>query len=498
MKSVGNLRTGLRTLKNSLRFKSKIITLDSMNKNIKTMEYAVRGPLLVRATELEKELIAGEKKPFTKVIKANLGDAHAMGQKPITFYRQVLALVSYPELMKNKQFPPDVVARAEELLSVCRGKSVGAYSDSFGIELIRKHVAEFITERDGFKCNWTDILISAGASDGIKSVLKLLNERIGGKPPGVMIPIPQYPLYSATLAEFDMYLIGYYLNEDANWGLDIKELNRSLMEAKQSCHPRALVIINPGNPTGQVLTKANIEEIIKFAHENKLVLLADEVYQANVYAKGSQFHSFKKVIMEMGEPYSEMELASFMSCSKGYMGECGLRGAYSELVNFDSDVMANFSKCISAMLCPTVLGQCLLDCVVKPPKQGDPSYELYNEEKIHVLSSLKSKAKMVQEFFNSVDGFSCNEVQGAMYAFPKIDVPEKAKEEARRKNIPPDVFYAFQLLENTGICVIPGSGFKQIPGTYHIRTTILPPVEQLSEMLETFKKFHQYFLKEYK
>lgn len=476
---------------------SKFVTPNNMNQNIKIMEYAVRGPLLVRASEIEKELASGEKKSFSKVIKANLGDCHAMGQTPITFYRQVLSLVSYPQLLRDQHFPPDTITRAKELLSVCRGGSVGAYSESFGIERIRKNVAEFISKRDGYESDWNNIILSAGASESIKNILKLINEKVKGKAPGVMIPIPQYPLYSATLAEFGMELIGYYLNEDSNWSLETQELDRSLKEAKSKCHPRAIVVINPGNPTGQVLTKSNIEKIIKFAYENELVLLADEVYQWNIYAEGSEFHSFKKVIKEMGKPYSEMELASFMSCSKGFMGECGLRGAYCEMVNFDKDVLTYFSKCISAMLCPTVLGQCLLDCVVKPPVEGEPSYELYSKEKGNILRDLKTKSKMVFEFLNSVEGISCNQVQGAMYAFPKIEMPEGVQKKAKSKNIAADVLFAFELLENTGICVIPGSGFKQAPGTYHVRTTILPPTDQLQGMLNAFKEFHRSFVKKY-
>lgn len=134
------------------------------------------------------------------------------------------------------------------------------------------------------------------------------------------VPTPQYPLYSATIAEFGMQQVGYYLNEETNWGLDIPELERALEESKQNCYPRAIVVINPGNPTGQVLTRDNIQNIIKFAHENHLFIFADEVYQDNVYEKESTFHSFKKVLFQMGEPYKSMELASFMSCSKGYMG----------------------------------------------------------------------------------------------------------------------------------------------------------------------------------
>lgn len=160
-------------------------------------------------------------------------------------------------------------------------------------------------------------MLSAGASGSIKAVLALLRCEIDGKRPGVMVPIPQYPLYSATIAEFDMEQIGYYLDESKNWGLNISELQRSIDEAKKVSAPRAIVIINPGNPTGQVLSRENIEEIIKFAHKENLFIFADEVYQDNIYAAGSKFYSFKKVLHDMGEPYSKMDMASFMSCSKG-------------------------------------------------------------------------------------------------------------------------------------------------------------------------------------
>lgn len=132
-----------------------------------------------------------------------------------------------------------------------------------------------------------------------------------------MIPIPQYPLYSAILSEYGLSQIGYYLNEENKWSLDISELERSYSEAEKNCNPRVLVVINPGNPTGQVLSHENIQDIVKFAHKRRLFLLADEVYQTNVYGENSKFHSFKKVINEMGDPYSHMELASFMSISKG-------------------------------------------------------------------------------------------------------------------------------------------------------------------------------------
>jgi len=478
------------------------LKLENMNPCIKNMQYAVRGPLVIRATEIEKELLAGVKKPFDSVIKANIGDAHAMGNKPITFIRQVLALVTYPALLTSPEFPEDAKARAREILSGCKGSSVGSYSDSPGVEVIRRHVASYIEQRDGFPARWQDVMLCAGASEGIRACLKLMTEpgvagAEGGKP-GVMIPIPQYPLYSASLAEYNMEQVGYYLDESRNWALDVAELERAYSEASASCNIKAIVVINPGNPTGQVLTRDNVSQIIKFAAEKKLFVFADEVYQHNVYAEGSAFHSFKKVMHEMGEPYSKLEVASFMTCSKGYMGECGIRGGYAEVINMDPDVFAMLQKSISAKLCPTVVGQACMDAVVNPPRPGEPSYESWLGEKEGALASLAERAKIVADTLNSIEGFKCNTVQGAMYAFPQISLPQKAIAAAAEAGQAPDVFYAFNLLESTGICIIPGSGFGQQPGTFHFRTTILPQKEMLGAMLARLRDFHINFLQQYK
>nr|BBA45754.1 alanine aminotransferase [Pachyrhynchus infernalis] len=473
------------------------LSMDTLNPNVKLIEYAVRGPLVIRAGEIEKELEQDVKKPFAEVIRANNGDGQAMGQGYITFIRQVLALVTYPPLFEDPSFPDDAKERARSILKACRGSSVGSYTDSPGIEMIRRQVADYIETRDGIPADWQNVIIGAGATDAIRKFLKLLICNVDNKESGCMIPIPEFPLYSATLAEFGIHRIGYYLDESRNWGLDIAELQRAITEARKVCHPRALVIINPGNPTGQVLTRENIEEIIRFAYKEKLFLLADEVYQNNVYAPGSKFYSFKKVLTEMGEPYCHMELASFMSCSKGYMGECGLCGGYAEVINMGPEVKAMYMKSISAMVCPNVIGQACLYTIANPPQKGEPSYKSFMKEKNDVLNSLKLRAKMVADTFNSMEGFSCNIVQGAMYAFPRITLPEKAIEAAKKEGKQPDVFYTFELLENTGICVIPGSGFGQQPGTYHFRTTILPQPEKLKSMLKKFAEFHAQFIKKY-
>ncbi|XP_064594232.1 alanine aminotransferase 1 [Zonotrichia leucophrys gambelii] len=470
-----------------------VLTPESMNPAIRRVEYAVRGPIVIRAMEIEQELRKGVPKPFTEVIKANIGDAHAMGQQPITFLRQVTALCVCPELMKDESVPSDAKERAQRLLDACGGRSVGSYSASPGVQMVRESVARYIERRDGgIPAKADDIFLSTGASDAIVNMLKLLVCGSGASRTGVLIPIPQYPLYSAALAELEAAQVNYYLAEERCWALDVAELRRALSEGRRRCNPRALCIINPGNPTGQVQSRECMEQVIKFAYEEKLFLLADEVYQDNIYAQGSAFHSFKKVLMELGPPYSEsVELASFHSTSKGFMGECGLRGGYMEVVNLHPEVKAELTKLVSVRLCPPVPGQMILDAIVDPPKPGEPSYERFQAEREAVLSALAEKARLTEEIFNRTPGIHCNPVQGAMYSFPRIDLPPRAVAAAKEKKQSPDMFFCMRLLEETGICVVP----KRC--TYHFRMTILPPTEKLKILLENLSSFYTKFVQEF-
>ncbi|NXX82812.1 ALAT2 aminotransferase, partial [Urocolius indicus] len=374
----------------------------------------------------------GVPKPFTEVIRANIGDAHAMGQKPITFLRQVTALCLCPELLASDAFPDDAKSRARRLLAACGGQSAGAYSASPGIELVRGDVARFLQRRDGIASDPQNIFLATGASDAIVTILKLLVTGSGPSRTGVLIPIPQYPLYSAAIAELGAVQLGYYLDEERCWALALSELQRALAEGRRHCCPRVLCIINPGNPTGQVQSRQCIEDVIKFAFEERLFLMADEVYQDNVYAEGSAFHSFRKVLTEMGPPYTDsVELASFHSISKGFTGECGFRGGFVEVLNMDPEVRQELAKLVSVRLCPPVPGQILLGAAMDPPQPGEPSHAQYIQEKQAVLSALALKARLTQEIFNQTPGISCNPVQGAMYAFPRIQLPPRAQAAAK-------------------------------------------------------------------
>jgi aspartate/methionine/tyrosine aminotransferase len=295
-----------------------------------------------------------------------------------------------------------------------------------------------------------------------------------------MIPIPQYPLYSATITLYDAHQVGYYLDEAKDWKLNHDMLEDALAKAKSmSIRVKAICVINPGNPTGAVLDQANIRMIIRFAQEHRLAILADEVYQENIYLPGDRFISFAKEMHELDE--TTVPLFSFHSCSKGFLGECGHRGGYFEYRNIPEDVAAQLLKLQSISLCSNLPGQVATYAMVRPPKKGSPSYETYEAERTGILNELKQRAILLADGLNKIEGIQCNTVAGAMYAFPKITLPPGKS----------DGEYAMALLEQTGICVVPGSGFGQLPGTAHFRTTILPPTGKIKDVVDRLGNFHR-------
>lgn len=313
-----------------------------------------------------------------------------------------------------------------------------------------------------------------------------------------MIPIPQYPLYSATLAVLDATPVPYYLDEHKNWGTDPESIKAAYDKAKaEGVDVRCIVIINPGNPTGASLPEEDVHAVIDFAAKENLVIMADEVYQTNVFV--GTFHSFKGVLRQMQKDnpgkYDGVELASLHSISKGMVGECGHRGGYFELVGIDPEVEANIYKFVSIMLCAPVIGQCLVELMVNPPQPGDPSYEQYKQEYDGIFNGLKARATALHEAFDQMEGVDCAEPQGAMYLFPTIDLPAKAIEAAKAEGRSPDEFYSLKLLEATGVCVVPGEGFGQREGSQHFRTTFLAPG---TEWVDRIVTFHNDFIAKYK
>ena len=231
---------------------------------------------------------------------------------------------------------------------------------------------------------------------------------------GILVPIPQYPLYTATLSVLDARCVPYYLEESKHWGTNLEAIKESYEKAiSEGTDVKAIVIINPGNPTGASLPAADIKSVLEFAAEKSLVVIADEVYQTNVFI--GEFISFKKALRDLQKEkpgkYDLLELASLHSVSKGMVGECGHRGGYFELVNFDPEVAAQIYKFISIQLCPPVLGQCFVELMVNPPKEGEPSFELYNKEYHGIFNGLRERAYALYDAFKQMEGVEIQEPQ---------------------------------------------------------------------------------------
>lgn len=403
------------------------LNINNINPHVRTAKYAVRGELAVRSEEYRSKLKNHQPPtpPFDKVISANIGNPQQLDQKPITFFRQVLSLIEHPPLLENEEalikyfgYKQDVIDRARWLLDEVH--SVGAYSQSQGAPGIRESVAKFIDRRDGYASDAGSIFLSAGASSGVNT---LMNVICAQPETGILVPIPQYPLYTATLSVLNARCVPYYLEESRQWGTNLETIKESYKKAKEEgTDVRAIVVINPGNPTGASLPPEDVRGVLEFAAEENLVVLADEVYQTNIFI--GKFTSFKKGLRDLQKEnpgkFDHVELASLNSISKGMVGECGHRGGYFELVGFDKEVAEQIYKFVSIMLCAPVVGQCLVEMMVNPPKEGDPSYPLYRQEYDSIKDGLRTRATALHHAFKQMEGVECQDPQVSPAPFPSL------------------------------------------------------------------------------
>ncbi len=466
-----------------------------INKNVIDMEYAVRGPIPQRAAQLKQQ--------GRKIIPCNIGNPQALGQKPITYYRSVLSLLEDPGKISRERtlksaalqgidLVSDFALETSELFLSKMGTGMGAYTDSKGPLFIRESVADFINKRDGFTDQGSDlqsnpdyIFLTDGASEGAKAVLELL---IADENDGVMIPTPQYPLYSATIRRCGGKQINYYPDEERGWLIERSTLEDAYDKAvKIGINVKVLVVINPANPTGAILDSKSISDIINFAMAHELSIIADEVYQDNLY--GKEFTSFARAVGK-----KDISLFSLHSVSKGFYGECGHRGGYLEVRNpphvpeppggLFVDLLF---KIASVNLCSNTIGQALVYLMVNPPAKGSDAFQDYQDEKQTILDELFNKATIIRNTFKKMDGMECFGEIGALYLFPRLNKLPVGTD---------DFDYCMALLEETGLCVVNGAGFGQKPGTNHLRVAFLPPRKVLENVLSEWIKFHnQYVIK---
>eukprot|EP01057_Protomagalhaensia_wolfi_P005673 Protomagalhaensia_wolfi_Nauph_80__5672@NODE_664_length_2152_cov_160_311879_g494_i0_p1_GENE_NODE_664_length_2152_cov_160_311879_g494_i0NODE_664_length_2152_cov_160_311879_g494_i0_p1_ORF_typecomplete_len517_score100_48Aminotran_1_2/PF00155_21/1_3e61DegT_DnrJ_EryC1/PF01041_17/0_00014_NODE_664_length_2152_cov_160_311879_g494_i05472097 len=469
------------------------LSLSAYPDKIIKVDYAVRGAVAIRADAIASGCLSD--KPFDKILQCNIGNPQAVGLKPLTYVRETLALMSCPSLLEKSDeelevhFKRDNIKRAR--LYADSMQSVGAYTHSQGNIELRRSCATFFERRDGIRPSECRIFLCNGASEGITTLLTCC---VAGRGEGVMLPLPQYPLYAATMTRLDGTTVFYDLDESKGWSFDDSTLQRAYTKAvADGIDVRVLVVINPGNPCPTFLEREQIKSILKFAEERHILVMADEVYQENLYTE-KKFTSFRSVLLEEG---FKTQLASVHSASKGFYGECGMRGGVCLLDNVDDDAFAVIYKMRSVDLCSNTFGQIAMATIVSPPQPGDESYDLYLQEKTSILLEMGQKAKIVCDFMNSLEGVSCVPISAGMYVFPSMTFSKKAEKDAESKGLSVELMYCLELLEATGIATTPGEGFGQQEGTHHVRVTILPALEDLKKALALYKDFHDAFMKRY-
>ncbi|XP_014811589.1 PREDICTED: alanine aminotransferase 1-like [Calidris pugnax] len=218
--------------------------------------------------------------------------------------------------------------------------------------------------------------------------------------------------------------------------------------------------------------------------------------QERAFLPERPFLSFKRVLWEMGAPFSStVQLISFYSLSKSVAGESGFRAGFLELVNVEEDVVLPFQLAQSIPR-PCVLGRVLLDLLMDPLEEGDPVQKAL-EERQGLLQDLAHNARLVQEVLGRAPGIHCPPLQGGARAFPRIQLPPRAQRQARELGLEPDVFFCQKLQEATGMVVAPGSEFGQMEGTHHLVLSLLPPAATLEQILLTLTQFYTTFLHQF-
>ncbi|MFA6029366.1 MAG: aminotransferase class I/II-fold pyridoxal phosphate-dependent enzyme [Elusimicrobiota bacterium] len=324
-----------------------------------------------------------------------------------------------------------------------------SYSPSSGIPSAVEAVREE-AGRNGIK-NILDVFITSGGSEAIEVCLTALVDR--GE--NVLIPYPGYPLYEAVLAKLEAKAVPYLLDEANGWQPDLEDMRRRI-DAKT----RAIVLINPNNPTGAVYTEKTLRGILALAREKDLLVFADEIYDKLILDD--------KKHISIASLDSEAPVVTFNGLSKGYLAP-GWRigwGVISGEAARLKDYVAAVNKLLRARLCANHPMQ----HAIAPALKGR------QEHLRPALEKLRRRRDLTCQMLNA-EGISCVRPEAAFYAFPKIDIAG------------PDEEFVKDLVKATGVVTVHGSGFGEKPGTRHLRVVYLPPEETLRKAYASMLQF---------
>jgi len=343
--------------------------------------------------------------------------------------------------------PPHLIAAVEQAMRDGHNN----YGPSAGIPVAREAVATEYT-RNGFPIAADRVFITAGTSEGIELALGAVVDA-GGE---VLVPMPTYPLYTAVLAKLDAKAKYYRLEPSQGWMPDLDHLERLVTPST-----RALVIIDPNNPTGAVYSTETRRALLNFADRHGLLILADEVY-GDLGFDGPV------------EPYGKLDpdapIISFSSLSKAYLAPGWRTGwmACSSSPRLD-DVVAAVRKLADGRLCSTVPMQYAIAGALSGDRSHQPEFR----------RALKARADLTMSRLCAMPGVTCVEPTAAFYAMPRIALPPGRTDED----------YVKALLHATGVLCVYGSGFGLPAEEVFLRIVFLAPLDELSEIYDLMAAF---------
>lgn len=374
--------------------------------------YDIRGPVMEEAKRLEEE--------GHQILKLNIGNPAPFGFNA----------------------PDEILHDVIHNLSTATG-----YSDSKGLFSARKAIMQECQRLNIPNTDIDDIYLGNGVSELITMAMQaLLND--GDE---VLVPAPDYPLWTAAVSLSGGTAVHYLCDEQADWFPDIADI-----ESKINSNTRALVIINPNNPTGSVYSKEILLQLIDLCRKHELILFADEIYSKIVYDDA--------VHIPAASLCDDVFIVSFNGLSKSYR-LAGFRSGWMILSGPKSEAKSyieGLEILTNMRLCANVPAQFAVQTALG-------GYQSINEL-ILPGGRLKQQRDTAWELLMQIPGVSCVKPRGAIYMFPKLD-PEVFK-------IDDDVALILDILEQEQILLVQGSAFN-IEDTQHLRLVFLPRVDEL-------------------
>jgi alanine-synthesizing transaminase len=347
--------------------------------------------------------------------------------------------------------PPHLIEAVQKAMR----DGFNGYTPSVGILPAREAVAAELSRR-GMPMSADRVIITSGTSEGIELALTALAE--GGDE--VLVPSPTYPLYTAVLSKIGARAVFYRTDPSRGWLPDLDHV-RSLVTPAT----RALVVIDPNNPTGASYTTDVRRALIDIADRHNLPLLADEVYGDLAY---------DGPVPPMASLYPDAPIISFSSLSKAYLAP-GWRAGWMAVGRTDrlDDVLTGVKKLADGRLCATGPMQFAIDAALN----GDRSHE------ISFRTALRERADLTATRLNAIPGIKTVAPSAAFYAMPQVTLPPGVTDED----------YVLALLRATGVLCVYGSGFGTAPEEGFFRVVFLADPAELSSIYDDMAQFTQDF-----